>query len=283
FPKVKEILDPKEGESLVENYKRLWYEFIKEFKELPQEDFNTFFNSLFSLLEKYTWCIPSSTIDLPDISLFDHCKTTAAIAACLYEYHKQSDTLNDNSIKDRNIKKFILVAGDLSGIQKYIFNLSRTNVKGVSKRLRARSFYLQALTEVSMHYILEGTGLHLICNVMNAGGRFILLMPNTKKVKENLENIYREIIDWFRKTFGGELILNLNWDLELCGDDFKVEKFSDFLDKLNENIEMKKYGKLSEIIVKNGNWAENKFLLEELYKYDKGACQSCEKFPATVP
>jgi len=36
-------------------------------------------------LLKYTGNIVSSTVNLPDVSLFDHLKTTAAIATCLYD------------------------------------------------------------------------------------------------------------------------------------------------------------------------------------------------------
>lgn len=45
-------------------------------------------NSLLGLLETQFSCFPSSTFtgESPDVSLFDHAKTTAAIAACISEY-----------------------------------------------------------------------------------------------------------------------------------------------------------------------------------------------------
>ncbi len=282
FPKPKQDLNPPEGELLIKNYNELWQGFEKEFENLPMNDFNTFLNALVSLLEKYTWCIPSSTMDLPDISLFDHLKTTAAIATCLYEFHKQTNSIDKNSIENEDTQKFLLVGGDLSGIQKYIFNFSHSNVKGINKLLRARSFYIEALGKVSAHYLLHNLELPLVCTFMDAGGRFILLAPNTKSTKENLKKTYREISEWFRKTFAGELVLNIIWNVELSGADFRIEKFPEVLSLLTEQIEAKKSRKLQEALVKDDQWEEDKFKLNELYKYEMGACKSCGSQPAIV-
>jgi len=68
-------------------------------------------NSFMFLLWKYTWCIPSAAYKHePDISLFDHMKTTAAAAACLYDYaHGHSEhPVNLESFS------FRLIGGDIS-------------------------------------------------------------------------------------------------------------------------------------------------------------------------
>lgn len=282
FPKTKNELSPSEGEILTDNYNQLWNGFCSEFDNLPEDNFDLFLQALLCLLEKYTWCIPSSTIDLPDISLFDHLKTTAAIAICLFKFHNQVNDLSDTSIKNRETKKFLLIGGDLSGIQKYIFNFSPSNTRGVSKLLRARSFYIGALSNISSHYILQELGLPLICNVMDASGRFILLAPNTPIFKEKLKSTYSQISNWFRQKFAGELVVNLTWDLEVSGEDFKIDKFSAILSKLQEDIESKKYRKLHEVLIKEDKWIENNFIIEELYKFEKGACLICGEKPATM-
>jgi len=281
FPKSKEDLYPSEGEYLVKNYGKLWQEFLQEFDKLPEGNFDIFISSLLFLLEKYTWCIPSSTIDLPDISLFDHLKTTAAISSCLYEFHRQNDSLNEITIKDRETKKFLLVGGDLSGIQKYIFDLSHSNMKGASKILRARSFYISQLANVSTHYLLQEIGLPLVGKIIDAGGRFVLLVPNTKFTKEKLGETYQKISDWFRLSFAGELALNITWELGISGADFQVERFPLILSRLQEKIETKKHNRLQEVLVKDGQWDENSFILNNLYKYEKGVCHNCGKQPAS--
>jgi CRISPR-associated protein Csm1 len=103
FPKHKDQLDPKEGELLTGCYKNLWNDFEREFRLLPNGNISVFTESLLYLMEKYTWCIPSSTMDLPDISLFDHSRTTAAIAACLYDYHDHHKYLTNNFVTKHKI------------------------------------------------------------------------------------------------------------------------------------------------------------------------------------
>ncbi len=282
FPKKRKDQKQFENELLIDDYKKLWDGFIREFNYLPKENFNLFLQALLYLLEKYTWCIPSSTIDLPDISLFDHLKTTAALSACLYNFYTQTNDFSNLSIKNKKMKKLIFLGGDLSGIQKYIFNFSLSNTKGVSKLLRARSFYIGALSNICSHYLLQSLNLPLVCKVIDAGGRFSLLVPNTDQTKERLINIYQEISEWFRKEFMGELVLNLNWDLALAEEDFRIEEFSKIISNLEENLEKTKYNKLKEAIIRDSKWKEESFIFADAYKYEKGVCSVCGKKPATI-
>ena len=81
-----ENIFPKKSFEKSVDYKNLWDKFLKDFKSLPYNyDFHIYLPSLISVLEKYTWCIPSAIYHtLPDISLFDHSVSTAAIASALY-------------------------------------------------------------------------------------------------------------------------------------------------------------------------------------------------------
>jgi len=132
-----DILFPKEeGEKekgdLTEDYEVLWTGFEKEVVKLKAiTDFKAYFNTLYYLLQKYTWCIPSTVGKTKmDVSLFDHLKTTCAVASCLF--------------KTKSENKFLLIKGDISGIQDFIYKLASPEeaFKGMSKRLRGRSFYL---------------------------------------------------------------------------------------------------------------------------------------------
>ncbi|GAJ24812.1 unnamed protein product, partial [marine sediment metagenome] len=50
--------------------------------------FKGMLNVWLNLLEEYTWCIPSDTrYEKSDVSLFDHLRSTSAIAACLFNRH----------------------------------------------------------------------------------------------------------------------------------------------------------------------------------------------------
>lgn len=64
-------------------------EFARELEDIEvnaDTDFNTYFDALNELLRKYLWCIPSDSQQrLPDVSLYDHLKTTSALAAVIYD------------------------------------------------------------------------------------------------------------------------------------------------------------------------------------------------------
>lgn len=88
-------------------------------------------NSLLGLLETQFSCFPSSTFtgESPDVSLFDHAKTTAAIAACISEY-VQANNITDlrkalfEQEKDFCQKDiFVLYTADFSRIQKFLYTV----------------------------------------------------------------------------------------------------------------------------------------------------------------
>ena len=66
------------GWNLVPEYNRLWDEFNFEFELIQNK---TDFNTLLALLKKYASTMPSAAYkSKSDISLYDHSKTTAALA-----------------------------------------------------------------------------------------------------------------------------------------------------------------------------------------------------------
>ncbi|MEW6619053.1 MAG: type III-A CRISPR-associated protein Cas10/Csm1 [bacterium] len=247
FPKKQSKLSPPEGELLINEYNNLWKGFIKEFNQLPVDNFDLFFNSLYYLLQKYTWCIPASTIDFPDVSLFDHLKTTAAISGCLYKYHLQNESFNEQSIKNRDVDKYLLVCGDISGIQQFIYKISS---KGAAKGLKGRSFYLQILPDAIAHHILHNTGYHIVNLLYSGGGKFYLLLdPNSENT---LKDIGKEVNTYLLEQFQGGVYLALGW-CHLKGSDFaKREKVeSEFYLKWQESTReanKKKRQKFSEFL-----------------------------------
>ncbi len=213
FPQNIESLNPKEGELLVTKYNDLWHKFIKEFTKISNHNISAFIETLLFLLEKYTWCIPSSTMDLPDISLYDHSKTTAAIAACLYDYHFEG-TIAKKHIVNRDDEKYLLICGDISGIQKFIYNITS---KGAAKGLKGRSFLLQILMDAAGKYILRSLDYPLTNLLYASGGKFYLLIAN--RHEDELIKFRNEINYNLLKKYNGELYFALGW-CPVKGSDF---------------------------------------------------------------
>lgn len=84
---INQVFFPKEkdAEKITPDYKLLWEAFLNEIKFIQTASFKVFGETMLNLLEKYTSRIPSSTQHLPDVSLYDHSKTTAAFAISLYD------------------------------------------------------------------------------------------------------------------------------------------------------------------------------------------------------
>jgi len=218
---IKKELFPKKIESVSDGvsqsaYKKLWDEFTLEFHKLPTDSINGFTESLIYLLKKYTWCIPSNTMDMANVSLFDHLKTTAAFADCIFEYY--SENTNDFTWSDSDKKltlkegkyPVMLLGGDISGIQKFIYNISS---RKAATSLKGRSFYLQLLIDSIIQRIVSQPDIQATIGhvVYSSGGKFYMLLPNTEKVKIAIELLYEEIEKELFTEHKGKLIFNLDF------------------------------------------------------------------------
>lgn len=290
----KENIDEEKNidKKVVGGYQKLWGEFKETFEnifkgknsKIFKNNFDLFYSTLESLLEDYMSFMPSSgPDDIPDSTLFDHSKTTAAIAACLYKYNEEDKYVaekNKNNSKIERKERYILLGGDLGGIQDYIFQLSPSNSKGISKVLRARSLYLSLLMKTITYFICDFLNLPKACILLNFGDKFTILCPNTDGIKEKLNIIQKNLDKWFLDNFQGELTFILNWDTRLChtdfigkrkeenfDSDFKLETFYKKIDEFHHNIESSKMQRLrSSLLNKDGKWEKDNFVISEDYK-----------------
>ena len=195
-------------------YNQLWKKFFEEFDELPYDSVNGFTESLLYLLKKYTWAIPSNTMDMANVSLYEHFKTTAAFADCIYSYYSKHETEfnwnnNDKRLTIKNgVFPVLLVGCDISGIQKFIYNISTSKA---AQSLKGRSFYLQLLIDsiiqkIITHEDIQATIGHVI---YSSGGIFYMLLPNNTEVLRALAEIKGEIEKELWNEHKGKIFVNL--------------------------------------------------------------------------
>lgn len=189
---------PKEKFESEADYLSLWNDFVGEFKFIQANTYKAFAETLLSLLQKYTSCVPASTINFPDVSLYDHLKTTAALSVCLYDYE------NGEKAGD---EPFLLVGADFSGIQPYIYQIVS---KYAGKNLKGRSFYLRLLSDTVVRYLLKQLNLFQANIIYNSGGGFYLLAPNTKYVKEQLKEAVSTIEKKLFESHGTSLFVAID-------------------------------------------------------------------------
>jgi CRISPR-associated protein Csm1 len=177
---------------LINNLQSVYNSFVNEIKSIPDTEISAFTDSLLFTYEKHLAYINSSiTAELSDISLFDHSKTVAALSVC-------------KEFAEEQVKPFLIVAADISGIQKFIY--SETESKK-SKKLRGRSLYVGLMTELFSDYLLREFDLPRTNILLNGGGHFVMIFPNNAENKEKLSKIENKIQKWYYETFKGEINL----------------------------------------------------------------------------
>lgn len=212
-------------------YAVLWKAFEEDFRLLKAKHIHAFADSLLFLLEKYTSRIPSSTMHLPDVSLFHHLKTTAALALCFYDYEQEKKV---EIRAEKEVDSLLLIGADLSGIQSYIYDIVS---RYASKNLKGRSFWLQLLLDSVLENILDQLGLFRANVVYASGGGFFLLAPNTEKVREALLKIEQDLQEKLFDAYQGKLYLALAWQPHSANDllDQKLaEVWKGLMDQLNQ-------------------------------------------------
>ncbi|MDO4921638.1 MAG: type III-A CRISPR-associated protein Cas10/Csm1 [Phascolarctobacterium sp.] len=204
-----------------DKYKDLVAEFTSNFERASIDKMQN--NELLRIMEDLTSYVPSSTnkSEACDISLYVHSKVTAALASCMYQYF-QDNNIHDyrrycfvNNKAFRQEKSFLLVSGDLSGIQSFIYTIPS---KGALKSLRGRSFYLEILMEDFIDELLTKLNLSRANLLYSGGGHFYILTANTLAAKQALNNLQEACNEWLWKNFSTSLYMALGF-AECSADD----------------------------------------------------------------
>ena len=172
---------PKSGSERTEQ------EIINEFLDKLVQYQGASGESLLYLAEKYLTNLPVNIVNdsgeriLTDISLFDHISTVLGLTLCVKKCQESNQPV-----------QFLMVGGDISGIQKFIYSIVSKNA---SKNLKGRSFYLQLLVDSILQRLLNSLNLSSANIIYSSGGGFYMLAPNIEATKDAITELRNELSD----------------------------------------------------------------------------------------
>lgn len=262
-----DLLDTQES-NLERDYQKLWNEFVEVINSISSDYRNGAFRSKASFYERIYYALKEYTSNIPieyyqnepDISLFSHLSTTAAIAVSMYiEIEEDLKSEKLEVLDDIYNKKVLgIVKGDISGIQNFIYNVSQEHAV---KKLRGRSFYLSYLLEIIARYILKSEGLSIANVLYNGGGHFYLLVP--AKTIDRLEIYQKKIDEIMFKAHGIDLAVNL------VGEKITPQELNeDIYGRISKKMEIKKYRKFSTLSYEK---------LFEIKNVSRNVCPYCKR------
>ncbi|EKD07451.1 type III-A CRISPR-associated protein Cas10/Csm1 [Limnospira fusiformis KN01] len=197
------------------------------------------------LLEKFGSCL---SLGFENVAFYDLVKSTAAIAAILSNDYQAS--------------KISLIAGDLSGIQDFIYTISSD---GALKSLRARSFYLELVTEEVAQQLLNKLNIPRTNIIYVGGGNLYLLAPEQNNNENLVEPIRDAFNEWLIDEFQGKVFLSLgtqNFDIEEIG----TAKFAQQWATITQNLALQKARKFDHHL-------DNFLAIQETYE----PCRVCHR------
>lgn len=167
-----------------------------------------------------------------NVALLDLAKTTATVAAALAQRSDASE--------------LTLIAGDLSGIQKFIYTISS---EGALKSLRARSFYLELVTQEVVEQLLSELNLPRTNVIYAGGGNLYLLAPGDdgKSVKNQISKVRDRCNRWLLKAFQGKIFLALDC-LSFPADAVGTNAFAQVWEKATKQLAGQKSRKFNQQI-----------------------------------
>lgn len=297
LPVAAEGYETNDREAARKEYRELWNGFMTALELIPpthRTHLSLWLDHFDTAWACYTHAIPSATAFgmRPDVSLYDHSKTTAALATALWRYHHERGddwhiaTQGMQTRSDWSEQKLLLIQGDFFGIQDFIFASGGETQKRAAKLLRGRSFYVSLITECAALKVLDGLGLPSTSQIINAAGKFLIVAPNTKTVRDTLAQVQNTLNDWFLAHSWGVAGIGLAW-LPACGNDFlrrsqqdgQAAPFACLLEALFAQLERVKLQRYGLATAQAPNPVFEGFL--DQFHNERGVCRIDDRSPAT--
>lgn len=234
-------------------------------------------NQLLQIIEEGFSYLPSSTnrAEVCDISLYVHSKITSAVASCMKLYFDEQQIqdykkycFNSGSKIFRNEKIYLLVSGDISGIQDFIYTIPS---KGALKTLRGRSLYIDLLLEEFIDEYLEQIGLSRANVLYSGGGHFYILAPNIEDIKKAIDKLQAKMNRWLMENIGINLYLAIGMAECSANNLMKSEAQGNLFAIVNKKLKDDKTIRYS----KDENFLEHIFNVEKEENTAKKECNIC--------
>jgi CRISPR-associated protein Csm1 len=242
FPRLRADVEPADNGKAQAEYAMLWQGFVAALEATPashRRSLPLWLDHFDSAWLAFTHAIPSATAGKtrPDVSLYDHSKAVAALAVALWRWHHESgkvgldETAQLKSRADWATDKFLLVQGDFSGIQDFIFAEGGQTQRQAARLLRGRSFQVSLLTELAALAVLDALALPASSQIINAAGKFLIVAPNTPASLAALLEVRQRLDAWCLAQTFGESGINLVTLPASC-EDFTQARFDGLLRRL---------------------------------------------------
>ncbi|MEW6617933.1 MAG: type III-A CRISPR-associated protein Cas10/Csm1 [bacterium] len=254
-----QIVYPKSDKNGLKRIKKEVLEQINEYYKAFSKDYLDSLNSnqLLFLLEKFGGNVPIKESEVT--SIFDVYKIKAAKA--VIQLNRENLEHHDN----------LLINIDLSGIQRFIYNISSS---GASKNLRSRSFFVELLSNHLIYKVLNALNLHYVNVIMNGGGNIYILSGCPKEDEDPLINIAYSLNRWFLREFNGKLYAAFSY--VKCSDEELKMNLPGLLREISNQAFTKKRMKFKAIIERG------EFPFVEETDPNSQSCEICYRDDSTI-
>lgn len=234
------------------------------YEKADEADLPLYVENLMLSMQRHAWCLPSAYFDeLPDASLYDHSRMTAALSAILAGSEPSADLKANPSNSESSVA--LLIGGDISGIQDFIYQVSS---RGATPAMRGRSFYLQLLGEVIPRFILHELDLPITNLIYAGGGHFFMLIRPSQK--EELDSLRARISRVLLYHHRGDLYLAIT-SVPLAGKDFFGKGIAEKWEELRRALQQTKACRFSEL----GSDLNYLFIEQDHGGNEEKQCQVC--------
>lgn len=267
-------------------YRALWNTLIEGIALIPPghvSQLPLWLDHFDSLWMSVAHAIPSATAtgSRPDVSLYDHSRTTAALAVALWR-ELEATQLNEEQIaallRDREDgwqrPSFRLILGDLAGIQDFVFANGASVTRQAAKLLRGRSLGVALLTEAAALSTLEAFDLPPTSVVLAAAGKFLIVAPNLPDADVRLDSLRTRFDDWFIRELQGRTGIAIASVQASCAD-LARGRFNQCLGQLYGELEVRKLQRFDLCKPQAPGVLGN-----TLHAFERGACELDERLPA---